>query len=225
MKRCSLISASLLALLLALPSTQVLAADLYRYTNDRGNTVIDYRIPPEYVKYGYEVLNDEGVVLRVVPPQATEEQRAAVDEELRQQAEAERLREWDESLLRRYSSVEDIEAARDRALGGLQIRVSTLKSNKRSLKQQVENYQSQAAEAQRRGDPVSADHLSAIEDLQSEIAATDRAIAERDKELKLVEDAYQRDIDRFAELEDMVEFRRKMANRNSSSAQAGGSGH
>lgn len=204
-------------LLLVLAASPAAAADLYRYKNAEGNTVIDYRIPPEYVKNGYEVVSEEGVVLRVVAPQLTDEQRAAADAEERQKREAERLREWDESLLRRYSTVADIEAARDRALGDLLIRVSILKSNKRSLKQQVENYQSQAAEAQRRGREVSDDHLEAIEDLQSEMTATDRAIAERENEIDIVESAYQEDIDRFAELEDMVEFRRRMANRQSGS--------
>ena len=56
-------------------------------------------------------------------------------------AEQQRLREWDESLLLRYSTVADIEAARERALRDLRIRLSILKGNKRSLKQQAENYQ------------------------------------------------------------------------------------
>jgi hypothetical protein len=191
-----------------------LAVELYRYTNDEGSTVIDYQVPPEHVKKGYEVLNDKGVVIRVVPRELTEEEQKEADARERQEAQAladqRRLQEWDESLLLRYSTVEDIEAAQERALMDLRIRVSILKSNKHSLKQQVENYQAQAAELERMGRPVDVQRLQAIEDLQAEIAATDRAIADREVEVAGVNEAFEADIARFTILLDMVEFRRTM---------------
>lgn len=199
--------------LLAL-SQAVFAVDLYRYINDEGSTVIDYQVPPEHVKKGYEVINDKGVVVRVVPRELTEEEQKEADalKRLEQEALAEqqRLQEWDEALLLRYSTIEDIEAAQERALRDLRIRVSILKSNKRSLKQQVENYQAQAAEMERMGREVDVARLQAIEDLQSEIAITDRAIADREVEIEAVSAAYESDIERFEVLLDMVEFRRNM---------------
>lgn len=199
--------------LLAL-SQAVFAVDLYRYINDEGSTVIDYQVPPEHVKKGYEVINDKGVVVRVVPRELTEEEQKEADalKRLEQEALAEqqRLQEWDEALLLRYSTIEDIEAAQERALRDLRIRVSILKSNKRSLKQQVENYQVQAAEMERMGKQVDVARLQAIEDLQSEIAITDRAIADREVEITAVQAAYESDIERFTVLLEMVEFRRNM---------------
>lgn len=199
--------------LLAL-SQAVFAVDLYRYINDEGSTVIDYQVPPEHVKKGYEVINDKGVVVRVVPRELTEEEQKEADalKRLEQEALAEqqRLQEWDEALLLRYSTIEDIEAAQERALRDLRIRVSILKSNKRSLKQQVENYQVQAAELERMGKQVDVARLQAIEDLQSEIAITDRAIADREVEITAVQAAYESDIERFTVLLEMVEFRRNM---------------
>ena len=201
------------ALLLALPPLAS-SADLYRYTNDEGTVVIDHRIPPQYVARGYEVLNEKGVVVEVVPRELTPEERANRDtaERLAAEAEAEqkRLREWDESLLLRYSTIEDIEAARERELRDLRIRVSILKSNKRSLKQQVETYQAQAADQERMGRAVDATHLKAIEDLQGEIATTDRSIEDREGEIAEVTAGFQRDIDRFEQLLEVVELRRSL---------------
>ena len=195
-------------------SPAALSVELYRYINDEGNTVIDYQVPPEDVKKGYEVLNEKGVVVRVVPRELTAEEQKEADARKRLEeqalAEQQRLKEWDEALLLRYSTVEDIEAAKKRALGDLRIRVSILKSNKRSLKQQVENYQAQAAEMERMGREVDVARLQAIEDLQSEIAITDRAIADREVEIEAVSAAYESDIERFEVLLDMVEFRRNM---------------
>ena len=188
--------------------------NMYRYYNAEGRMVVDFHVPDEYVGAGYEVLNAKGMVIEVVPRQLTDEeklQRSAEEKQkLAAEAEAERLRKWDESLLLRYSTIADIEDARDRGLRELRIRVSILKSNKRSLKQQVENYQAQAADLERSGEEVDLERLQTIETLQGEIAATDRAIADRQREIQQVSDDYQADIDRFGELLEVVELRRTL---------------
>jgi DNA repair exonuclease SbcCD ATPase subunit len=203
-----------IAALLSGLSQVALSRDLYRYYDGEGKMVIDYRVPAEYAGAGYEVLNDKGVVIKVVPRELTEEekqQRNALEiQQAEAEAEQERLRKWDESLLLRYSTIADIEDMRERSLRDLRIRVSILKSNRRSLKQQVENYQSQAADLERRGQEVDVDRLQAIEELQREIAATDRAIAERQREIQEVSAGYQADIERFAQLLEVVELRRSM---------------
>ncbi len=191
-----------------------LAVNLYRYTNEEGVTVVDYQVPAAYVGKGYEILNPEGMVVRVVPRELTEEEKKVLNaqQELEAAASAEenRLREWDESLLLRYSTIEDIEAARERALGDLRIRLSILKTNKRSLKQQVENYQAQAADLERSGREVDMARISAIEDIQAEIASTDRSINERAREIEEVSAAYEKDIERFEMLLEVVEMRQSL---------------
>lgn len=210
---CS-VSALVAALLLQAMAPAAESANLYRYTNDEGNVVVDYQVPTKYVAQGYEVLNMEGVVLEVVPRQLTEEEKQVLNaqQELEEaaRAEQERLKEWDESLLLRYSTIADIEAAEERALRDLRIRMSILKGNKRSLKQQVENYQAQAADLERRGQEVDVARLVAIEDIQAEIETTDRSINERAREIEEVERAYQRDKDRFRMLLEVVELRKTL---------------
>ena len=212
--RYSSVSALVAALLLQVTAPAAESANLYRYTNDEGNVVVDYQVPTRYVAQGYEVLNMEGVVLEVVPRQLTEEEKKVLNaqQELEEaaRAEQERLKEWDESLLLRYSTIADIEAAEERALRDLRIRMSILKGNKRSLKQQVENYQAQAADLERRGQEVDVARLVAIEDIQTEIETTDRSINERAREIEEVEQAYQRDKDRFRMLLEVVELRKTL---------------
>lgn len=212
--RYSSVSALVAALLLQVTAPAAESANLYRYTNDEGNVVVDYQVPTRYVAQGYEVLNMEGVVLEVVPRQLTEEEKKVLNaqQELEEaaRAEQERLKEWDESLLLRYSTIADIEAAEERALRDLRIRMSILKGNKRSLKQQAENYQAQAADLERRGQEVDVARLVAIEDIQAEIETTDRSINERAREIEEVEQAYQRDKDRFRMLLEVVELRKTL---------------
>lgn len=212
--RLSLFCALFALVLLATRAPLAVSGNLYRYTNDQGVTVVDYRVPAEYISTGYEVLSSDGVVLQIVPRALTEEEKQVrnAQEVLEAEAKAEeqRLREWDESLLLRYSTIEDIEAARERALSELRIRLSILKSNKRSLKQQVENYQAQAADLERSGHEVDVARILAIEDLQSEIESTERSITDRAREIEDVSAAYQRDIDRFAMLLEVVELRKTL---------------
>jgi len=188
--------------------------NMYRYINRDGATVVDYQVPPEYVAGGYEVLDREGLVISVVPPQLTESERAAHKEqrvrEEEARAEAKRLREWDESLLLRYSTLADIEDARERALRELRIRVNILKSNQRSLKKLVETYQTQAADIERSGQQVDMERLKVIDDLQAEIAAVDRAIADRRREMDEVSELFQKDLDRFEQLLELVQLRRQL---------------
>ena len=206
--------ALMVATLLLSTAPAVQSRDLYRYYNTEGNMVVDYQVPAQYVAGGYEVLNDLGVVIKVVPRELTEEEKQAADAQqtLEQRAlvEQERLRKWDESLLLRYSTIADIEDKRERTLSELRIRVSILRSNKRSLKHQVENYQAQAADLERSGKQVDVTRLVVIEDLQGEISSTDRAIADRELEIEQVGAAYQQDIDRFEMLLEVVALRRSL---------------
>ena len=200
-----------LTLLLA-PLT--VAANLYRYTNADGVTVVDYQVPAQFVGRGYEILNRDGVVVRVVPRELTDEEKKVLNaqQELEAAASAEeqRLREWDESLLLRYSTVADIEAAKERALRELRIRMSILKGDKRSLKQQVETFQAQAADLERSGQQVDIARITAIEDIQSEIESTDRSINDREQEIEEVSEAYDQDIARFGMLLEVVELRQAL---------------
>jgi len=207
-----------LVLLLLAAQTQLVHAqgkELYRYRNAEGNVVVDHRVPPEYVADGYEVLSNRGIVLRVVPRTLSEEERAGFSEQQRLEAaaqeEAERLRKWDEILVLRYSSVADIESARDRALRDLRVRVNILQGNRHSLRQQVESNQSRAADLERRGSEVDAALTRAIADLQREIGVIERQIAEHEREVTQVEESFAADIQRFSLLEEAVLSRRGAA--------------
>jgi hypothetical protein len=188
--------------------------NLYRYQDDSGVVVVDWRVPPEYVDHGYEVLDETGRVLRVVPRALTDSEKRdaskARDLEVEAIAEQERLQVWDESLLLRYSTTKDIEAARDRALRDLQIRVSILKSNRRSLRQQAENAQARVAESERLGNAPRPEDLDYIADVKREIDGTERQIAEREAQIEVVSAEYQLDIDRFQQLQDVVALRQSM---------------
>jgi len=204
----------LLLPLLLVGVADISAQNLYRYRAENGVMVVDFRVPPEYADQGYGVLDENGSVVDVVPRALTPEERAnvALARELEASAKAEQLRlqKWDESLLLRYSTIADIEDARDRSLSDLKIRVSILKSNRRSLRQQVENAQARVAATERAGaEPLQAD-LDNIEVLKREIESTETKIEARQLQISDMTNSYQRDIERFEQLQDVVELRHRM---------------
>lgn len=124
------------------------AVELYRYVNDKGVVVLDRQgVPPQYIGKGYQVLNDQGRVIRTVPP-------APTAEELRQRKAAQAQASSDAQLLRLYSSVEDVDRARERRLAELDGLSSVARGNLQSLKLQQANLQGQAASQERAGRPV-----------------------------------------------------------------------
>jgi hypothetical protein len=202
-----------LCLLLVLTQTpSLLAQNLYRYSNHDGVQVIDDHIPPEFVAKGYDILSPSGTLLKSIPRQLseeelllrnTEESRARLREE-----EEQKMQAWDESLLLRYSDVADIEAARERSVRDLKIRISILKSNLLSFKGKIERQQAEAADIERSGEKVPQSLLDNIDSLKMEIEDIEAAIALRQEEINKVETSYQRDIDRFAKLQNRIQMRR-----------------
>ncbi len=205
----------LVASVLLCGSPSLDARELYRYKDASGVSVINDRLPPEIAALGYEVLSETGVLLRVVPPKKTPEQLEALDaqesEVERAQRQAEQQRKADELLLIRYSSIDDIKAARERSLQALQIRANILRSNLRSRAQQMGNYQAEAAAIERLGQPLDQERIDAIQNLRARIETSQLALSDREQEVKEVTQAYQADIDRFQHLMDQVMMRRSLS--------------
>lgn len=205
-----------LALVLVLFACSVATADnLYRYKDETGGTVVDWHVPAKFAGRGYEVLNPLGEVIKVVPRQLSDSELNDKDlvERLKRGAESERARlaEWDRFLLLRYSTIEDIDAARDRALRELKIRLSILASNQRVAKGRLETALSQLADIERRGETASGQDLEAVDILRLEIASLGRSIEEREGQVVAVTEDYARDRDRFLQLQDVVTLRRSLS--------------
>lgn len=159
----------LIALLLTL-SLIPLAAEarqFFRYKDADGQTVINSSIPPEFVKNGYEIIDDKGVVLREVAPQLS-------DEEIRnRRAEEQRVQEErvrDAELVKLYRSPGDVDRAMRTWLSRLDMEIR-LKDNRIDiLRTEFNALQSQAANQERAGQAVDAELLTQMAGIEAEIA-------------------------------------------------------
>ncbi|HXR00272.1 MAG TPA: DUF4124 domain-containing protein [Pseudomonas sp.] len=138
----------------------------YRYTDSRGVTVLDRQgVPAEYSGKGYEVLNQRGRVIQVVPPAPTAEQARqaqAAAQAAKVQADA------DAQLTHLYGSLTDIDRARARKLAELDALISVAQGNIQGLTTQQGALQTQAADQERAGRAVPQSLIDQMNDVRDQ---------------------------------------------------------
>lgn len=170
------------------------ASELYRYLSDKGVVVLDRQgVPPQYIAKGYEVLDEQGRLLRTIPPAPTAEERAQLNQ-AKLQASA------DAQLLRLYSSLEDVDRARGRKLGELDGAIAAARGNLQSLRTQQANFQSQAAEQERAGRAVPENLLVQISNLKAEQTSRLNDITRFELARKQADASFTADRERLAKL-------------------------
>lgn len=170
---------------------------IYRYKNKEGVTVLDSKIPPEYVNDGYEIVSRSGKVIKVVAPvaQGPDAERLR-QEKLRRQEQAKE----DLQLRRSYSNLADIDAAKARNLESLRGNINILQANLVSARKRLQDYQAQAAAVERSGRQLPEELLKNINNLVQEEKDIQAQIKQREQEYTDVEAKFDRDKKRFIEI-------------------------
>ncbi|NLY57252.1 MAG: DUF4124 domain-containing protein [Gammaproteobacteria bacterium] len=186
-----------IALLLGGAVTIADAAELYRYVNDKGVTVLDRSVPPQYVSRGYEVLDRDGRVKQVVPaapsPEERQAQRVAEQEQQRQ-------RSADETLLRLYSSVDDLNRAQARQIQQIGSLIASAEAGLLTLQSQRDEVQSRAASQERAGREVDQQLLQRLQAIEAEQQRLERQIARHQQEIERVNQTFAARRERLAQL-------------------------
>ena len=167
-----------------------------------GKRISSDRPPPECAAREIRELNPDGSVKRIIPPPPTAEQRAArAAEEQRKKEEAERVaeqRRGDRALLETYSSVEQIERARDRALAGRRLEIERAQQHRTDLTEQRKKLDKEAEFYAKRELP---DKLKrAYAELEGKQQTEDRIIADAQADMRRVDETYSAVAKRYREL-------------------------
>ena len=171
------------------------AVELYRYVDDQGITVLSRQgVPPEFIGKGYEVLNEQGRVVKVVPP-------APSDEEMRRLLAEKALAGSDKQLLRLYSTPADVDRARERKLVELDGLIAVARGNLQSARTQQANLQSQAADYERAGRTVPEQLLTQIDNQKGEQLRLQQDIERYLEVRKQAEASFAADRARLSELQ------------------------
>lgn len=86
---------------------------LYRWVDDKGQVHFGDKLPPQDAKQGRETLNNQGLVTGAVPREPTPEELAQLRAEALAREESARRAALDRTLLQSYTSVAELQAARE----------------------------------------------------------------------------------------------------------------
>jgi len=163
---------TILLLISALFISQANAANLYKYKDDQGREITGSRVPAEFVKNGYQVLNERGQVIEVVQRTLTAEERAAQSEQLEQQRLLEqaalRQEEEDRMLLRLYRTPEEVVRRRDATIEQLEAQMIVLNSLLEDAEEKLAELEQRVVNNENAGTKIPANLAAQVEDASNE---------------------------------------------------------
>lgn len=181
----------LFGILLLSPAVQ---AEVYRYVDQNGGTVLSRQgVPLEAARSGYEVLSDQGRVIRVVPPPPTAD-------DLRKRRDAEQQEKNDHRLRELYASVADLDAAREHKLRTLDAFVTVVTGNLQLTQNQISDLEQKAAQQERSGRKVDTAIISQIRYLQDEKRKMEGEVRRRQELRQKVNEEFAADRARLVQL-------------------------
>lgn len=151
------------------------AGAFYRYVNDKGVTVIDSAIPPQYVSQGYDVLSRSGQLLKRVAPTAVDNP-ADEGEARRRREEAAMMIRRDAELKKLYSSPQDAERLRDRQIEAIALKIDYAKGQLLQVTGKRKRDLEQAARLERAGTPVPKEMRENLARLNEQVVSLDNEI-------------------------------------------------
>jgi hypothetical protein len=167
--------------------------EFYRYKDADGQTVMDSMIPAQYVNGGYDVLNSRGQLIERVPPvQEVDSLEAAQANQIADRALS------DQVLLTSYSTVEEIDAHRQRKLLAIEREMSIIETDQRVVQIEIDKAELEVSEyAAEEVPPEVSGHLA---DLNSTILKLADQLARRQVDMVDIDEEVIGKMDRFRQL-------------------------
>lgn len=192
------LGAALAALALATPARGA----TYKWVDDKGVVHYTDQIPPEALNKGSVVLDKNGIPIRKNEPALTPEQRRArADEEARQQQvakERELVDRKDRALLSTYTTENEIELARTRALSTIDAQVQSSTAYSATLGKRRDEIEKRKSELGSNPMPPALERE--WQNISAELAKQDDLLATKRREIVAVNARYDADKKRWREL-------------------------
>ena len=151
--RIRIVLATLALVIAAMATTAVMAAGgatHYRWRDAHGVLHFSDSLPPDAAKYGYELINDQGIVVRTVEraltPQERKQREAAAAVQAAAARQARDRARADRQMLAAYPQESDLRQAQQQQLGMIDQTISTTELNLKSQERTLADLLQRAAE-------------------------------------------------------------------------------
>ncbi len=192
-----------LALIAGLTLSFPVAAKLYKWVDDNGVTHYGETIPPEYAGKDREELDKDGRVIKneeVMTPErrlAKEKEDAKAREDARAALEQQR---HDKTLINTYSSVKEIDLARDRSLQQIDARINMLDSYLKAANERLLALQTEADNDTKANRKIPDSLQDDLQDAQSRLTKLQQDMEKPVAEKAALEARFEADRKRYIEL-------------------------
>ena len=190
-----------LLILVLLVNSTAFASQFYRWVDAEGNTYIQSYIPPEFVAGGYEIIDDNGVILKQVAPQISEAERKA-NEAVSMSKEMQRAR--DQELLKLYRSPTDVDRTMKTWLSRMDMEVRVKQNRIRIKENEFDTLQATAANLEKTGQDIDTELLSKMKSIELEIQQFRLEIREIELRQDESRSEFMLDRDRMIELWELI---------------------
>jgi hypothetical protein len=184
---------------------QPVAAATYRWVDSSGKVHYSDTMPPQQAGMGHQELDKQGRVVRDVERtrRTAEEQRRA--EEARQAAETARQQKLeqerrDRALLTSYTSVEEIDLVRDRALELEKLQIDSLQAQMTNASEKLTYANGEIRKYSGQGLTTPKSFLQMRDEAQNDLARIGGMLQQRQNNLDEIRAKYEADKQRFREL-------------------------
>jgi hypothetical protein len=171
------------------------------WTDDHGVRACGDHVPPQYAKSERDIVDQRGVVVKVLPRQRTAAEQAEYDrqQEIKKQADTAVRQQaaYDGFLLQAYQSVAEIERTRDDRLASIDGRLLLIDKSRVSIDATLADLNTRAKTA---GTPVPADLAKQLRSFQDARLENAGAMARLQDERNQTAEQFKKDIARYREL-------------------------
>lgn len=193
-----------LTLPLILLSVRPAYADIKCWYNDQNIRECGALVPPEHAHKRIEILNENGMLIKVIEAAKTEKELAAEREAKREQerlaAIAKEQARLDNILLSTYTTERDLLIARDNNLKAIDGIIDISRGNLRLLQDTLAHTRKRAADYERGGKQAPQKLIDEMQQLHEIIEEKKKYIEQKQKEKNKVAARFAKDIARFRKL-------------------------
>lgn len=157
-------------------------------------------VPPEYAQQRIEVLNEQGIVVKVIQARKTKAQLAREAREAERQKRENERRRQDMILLKTFTKEEDLLATRDKQLAAIDSTISIASGNLRVLSSNLAQLQKQAADHERSGTQIPKVLVKDIESVKKQIADNEKYLMDKESRKQEISKKFAADLKRYRNL-------------------------
>jgi hypothetical protein len=184
------------------------AAKIYKWTDEKGVTHYGEVIPPEYKDQAAQEMSSHGITLRkwdaaVTAPTTPEQRKAAEDKAAREREEKQRAfeqRRRDLALVNTYTSAQEIDDARDRALQLPTQAIRGLEPRLKKAHDRLSGLEQQAAGLAKAGKRIPDGLQSDIAEQKVEVETIQAEIERHKAQIEIIRAKYEQDKRRYLDV-------------------------